>query len=304
MADLPNEEGQRFGFVALVGAPNVGKSTLVNALVRAKVSIVTHKVQTTRMPIRAAYVEGDAQVILVDTPGIFKPARRLDRAMVDSAWSGAGDADAILALIDASKGLTDEDRAVFAKLQAMTKPLILAINKIDRIDHSALLELIATCNDVVSFTETLLISALNGDGVQALREKLADIVPLGFWHYPEDHLSDLPGRMLAAEITREKLFLRVHDELPYALTVETESWSTRKDGSAKIDQVIYVARESHRKIIIGKKGQGLKAVGAAARAEIAELLGHPVHLFLFVKVREKWVDDPNRYREIGLDFPS
>lgn len=303
-AKQANETKKRFGFVALIGAPNAGKSTLINRLVGAKVSIVTHKVQTTRMPIRAAYVDGGSQVLLVDTPGIFAPKRRLDRAMVQAAWAGAGEADMVVVLIDARKGITEEDAAIITRLSDLSGPSFLVVNKIDLVKRDQLLELTAKANALHAFDETFMVSALDGSGVDDLRDALSKTVPPGVWHYPADHLSDLPMRMLAAEITREKLFLRVHDELPYGLTVETEKWESRKDGSAKVDQIVYVARESFKRIILGHKGQVIKSVSMEARKEMAELMGHPVHLFLFVKVRERWVDDPERYRELGLDFSA
>ncbi len=306
MTDQPDvvDTATRFGFVALIGAPNAGKSTLINRLVESKVSIVTHKVQTTRMAIRAAYVDGPAQVILVDTPGIFEPKRRLDRAMVQAAWQGAEDADIIVFLIDARSGLSEADETNLARLAQIARPKFLALNKIDLVQPEMLLGLAERANTLAGFDETFMISAKTGSGVSDLKQAMSRGVPLGVWHYPEDHLSDLPLRMLAAEITREKLFLRVHDELPYALTVETEEWDNRKDGSVRIGQVIFVGREAHRRIVLGHKGQMIKAVSMDARMELADLLGHPVHLFLHIKVRERWVDDPQRYRELGLEFPT
>lgn len=297
-------EGHRFGFVALLGAPNAGKSTLANALAGAKVSIVTHKVQTTRSPVRAVFVEGGAQVVLVDTPGIFEPKRRLERAMVSAAWGQAGDVDIVAFLIDAKKGIGEEEDAVLQRLsEGPDTPKLLILNKVDLVPPETLLPLVKHANGKVAFTETFMISALTHDGVEELRKGLARLVPPGPWHFPEDHLSDLPLRLMAAEITREKLFLRLHQELPYQLTVETESWKQVRDGAVRIEQTVYVQRESQRKIVLGKRGQTIKAVGSEARKEIAQIAEAPVHLFLFVKVRENWADDPERYGEMGLDFP-
>jgi GTP-binding protein Era len=292
------------GFVALIGAPNVGKSTLVNALVGSKVTIVSRKVQTTRALIRGIVVENNAQVILVDTPGIFAPKRRLDRAMVSTAWSGAHDADLVCVLLDARQGLDDEAEAIFAKLTDVAHPKLLVINKIDLVPREKLLALAKAANDRLAFTQTFMISALSGDGVDDLRRTLAAMVPAGPFHYPEDQMSDAPIRQLAAEITREKIFQKLHQELPYRSTVETDSWTERKDGSVRIEQTIFVERESQRKIVLGKGGSAIKSIGAEARKEIAEIIEHPVHLFLFVKVRENWGEDPDRYREMGLEFPS
>lgn len=297
-------EQTRCGFVALIGAPNAGKSTLINALVGSKVSIVSRKVQTTRTQVRGIAMQGDAQIILVDTPGIFKPKRRLDRAMVTSAWGGAGDADVVCLLVDARKGLDEETQAILEKLGEVRQPKLLLLNKIDTIERSKLLELSQMLNGKAKFEATFMISALNGDGIDRLLEDLAGRVKPGPWLYPADQVSDAPLRSLAAEITREKLFERLHDELPYQLTVETESWKDLQDGSARIEQTIYVTRESHRKIVIGEGGRVLKSVGSAARKEIGEAAEQKVHLFLFVKVRENWVDDPERYREMGLEFPK
>ncbi|WP_306119766.1 MULTISPECIES: GTPase Era [unclassified Roseitalea] len=292
----------RSGFVAIIGAPNAGKSTLVNRLVGAKVSIVSRKVQTTRALIRGVAVHGETQIVFVDTPGIFAPRRRLDRAMVSAAWSGARDADLVLVLIDARKGVTEEDEALLTALEDVAQPKWLVLNKVDAIDPPRLLELTSTLNDRMAFARTFMISALKGSGCDDLLDALADAMRPGPWFYPEDQLSDLPERMLAAEITREKLYERLHQELPYASTVETEKWEERKDGSVRIEQVIYVERGSQKKIVLGKGGAAIKAISMAARAEIAELIGRPVHLFLFVKVREGWGDDPERYRAMGLDF--
>ena len=292
------------GFVALIGAPNVGKSTLVNALVGSKVTIVSRKVQTTRALIRGIVVEGHAQIILVDTPGIFAPKRRLDRAMVSTAWSGAHDADLVCVLLDARAGLDAEAEAIFARLADVRHEKILVINKIDLVPREKLLALAKAANDRLAFAETFMISALSGDGVDDLRRALAARVPAGPFHYPEDQMSDAPLRHLAAEITREKIFQKLHQELPYQSTVETDSWSERNDGSVRIEQTIFVERDSQRKIVLGKGGSTIKSIGADARKEIAEILGQAVHLFLFVKVRDNWGEDPDRYREMGLEFPQ
>ncbi|CAO4144726.1 GTPase Era [Methylorubrum thiocyanatum] len=301
--ETPPQE-TRAGFVALIGVPNAGKSTLLNALVGAKVSIVSRKVQTTRALVRGIVMEGDAQVVLVDTPGIFAPKRRLDRAMVHSAWSGAADADAVCLLIDARKGADDEVETILRRLPEVKRPKILILNKIDLIARERLLELVAKLNAMVPFEDTFLISALNGDGVADLRKALAARMPPGPWLYPEDQISDAPLRMLAAEITREKIYDRLHEELPYRSTVETDQWQVRPDGSVRIEQTIFVERESQRSIVLGKGGQTIKAIGQAARIEIAEVAEAKVHLFLHVKVRENWADDPARYREMGLEFPT
>ena len=300
----PSGEDTRCGFVALIGAPNAGKSTLINALVGSKVSIVSHKVQTTRMLVRGIAIEGSAQLIFVDTPGIFAPKRRLDRAMVTTAWSGAHDADLTVLLIDARKGFDDENDAIMNKLADAGGKKILLLNKIDLVEKESLLALAKSANERMTFAATFMVSALNGNGVADLKPWLAGQVPAGPWHYPPDQISDAPLRQLAAEITREKLFARLHQELPYQSTVETESWKQLKDGSIRIEQTIYVERESQRKIVLGKGGQTIKAIGAEARKDIGELAEAPVHLFLFVKVREGWGDDPERYREMGLEFPK
>jgi GTPase len=292
------------GFVALIGAPNVGKSTLVNALVGSKVTIVSRKVQTTRALIRGIVVENNAQIILVDTPGIFAPKRRLDRAMVSTAWSGAHDADLVCVLLDAREGLDEEADAIFARLVDVAHPKILVLNKVDLVPREKLLALAKTANDRLAFAQTFMISARSGDGVDDLRRTLASMVPPGPFHYPEDQMSDAPILHLAAEITREKIFQKLHQELPYSSTVETESWTERKDKSVRIEQTIFVERESQRKIVLGKAGATIKSIGADARKEIAELIEQPVHLFLFVKVRENWGEDPERYREMGLEFPT
>jgi GTP-binding protein Era len=299
------EEGRkRCGFIALIGAPNVGKSTLINALVGTKVAIVSHKVQTTRALLRGIATAGEAQLVFIDTPGIFHPKRRLDRAMVSKAWTGAQDADLVCILIDAKRGLDEEAIALIDRLADVRQPKLLLINKIDLVDKPALLALTQRMNERIAFAATFMISALTGDGVADLKAWLAGHVPAGPWHYPEDQITDAPMRQLAAEITREKLYLRLHQELPYQSTVETDQWTERKDGSVRIEQTIYVERESQRKIVLGKGGQSIKAIGAEARREIAGILEQPVHLFLFVKVREGWGDDPERYREMGLEFPK
>jgi GTP-binding protein Era len=292
------------GFVALIGAPNVGKSTLLNTLVGSKVTIVSHKVQTTRALIRGITIEGRSQLIFVDTPGIFAPKRRLDRAMVTSAWTGAHDADVVGVLIDARKGIDDEADAILGRLADVRRPKFLLLNKIDVVERKSLLVLAQTANERIAFAATFMISALTGDGVGDVKTWLAQHVPPGPWLYPEDQMSDAPLRQLAAEITREKIYRRLHQELPYQSTVETETWKELKDGSIRIEQIIYVERDSQRKIVLGKGGESIKAIGANARKEIAEIVEKPVHLFLFVKVREGWGDDPERYRGMGLEFPK
>ncbi len=294
----------RAGFVALIGEPNAGKSTLLNQMVGAKVSIVTHKVQTTRARIRGVALEGDAQIIFVDTPGLFRPRRRLDRAMVAAAWGGAADADVIVLMIEAHRGVTEGVERILETLTetAEGRTVALAINKIDRVKSGVLLGLSQDLNARFPFAQTFMISAEKGYGVEDLRAWLAGEMPEGPWLYPEDQIADLPMRMIAAEITREKLTLRLHQELPYQLTVETESWEDRKDGSARIEQTVYVARDGHKGILLGKKGETIKAVGQAARAELEEMLDRRVHLFLQVKVRPNWLDEAARYSAMGLDF--
>jgi GTPase len=294
----------RSGFIALIGAPNAGKSTLVNQLVGSKVSIVTHKVQTTRALVRGIVIHDQAQMVLVDTPGIFKPKRRLDRAMVTTAWGGAKDADLILVLIDVEQGIDDEAEVLLESLRDRKRKVILVLNKVDRIEAPMLLELARRANEKVKFDQTFMISALKGYGCKDLLKYLAENLPEGPWYYPEDQISDMPMRMLAAEITREKLYLRLHNELPYSSTVETESWEEKKDGSVRIQQVIYVERDSQKKIVLGHEGQAIKSIGQAARKELMEILEQKVHLFLFVKVRDNWGNDPERYREMGLEFPQ
>jgi GTP-binding protein Era len=294
----------RCGFVSLIGAPNAGKSTLVNALVGAKVSIVTPKVQTTRTLIRGITVEGAAQLIFVDTPGIFAPRRRLDRAMVGTAWRSTQDADLVAVLFDAKKGIENDDDSIIRALGEVRPAKALVLNKVDVVDKPKLLTLADTLNAKATFTATFMISALSGDGVADLKRWFAAQMPEGPWLYPEDEMSDVPLRQLAAEITREQIYLRLHQELPYQSTVETEIWKELKDNSVRIDQTVYVERESQRKIVLGKAGRSIRAIGAAARKEIAAAVERPVHLFLFVKVREGWGDDPERYREMGLEFPK
>lgn len=294
----------RSGFVTLIGAPNAGKSTLVNRLVGTKVSIVTHKVQTTRALVRGIVTEGQTQIVLVDTPGIFKPKRRLDRAMVTTAWGGARDADQVLILLDAQSGMNEAAEALLQSVEKTYQNKILILNKVDRVDPPKLLKLAQAANEKVKFESTFMISALNGSGCKDLLNYLVSKMPYGPWYYPEDQISDMPMRQLAAEVTREKLYLRLHEELPYSSTVETEKWEERKDGSVRIEQVVYVERDSQKKIVLGHKGETIKAIGQSARKEISEILEQPVHLFLFVKVRDNWGNDPERYREMGLEFPN
>ena len=305
MSDAFEGERQtRCGFAALVGAPNAGKSTLLNQLVGAKVSIVSRKAQTTRALVRGIAIAGDAQIVLVDTPGIFQPKRRLDRAMVSSALMGANDADVVALLVDARKGVDEEVLAILDRLGGVRAPKLLVLNKVDLVAREKLLGLTADLNARGHFGETFMISALTGDGVERLRDRLGALMQPSPWLYPEDQLSDAPLRILAAEITREKLYERLHDELPYQSTVETDSWQNQKDGSARIEQTIYVARDGQKKIVIGEGGRTIKAIGQSARREIAEAAEQRVHLFLFVKVRENWADDPERYREMRLEFPK
>jgi GTP-binding protein Era len=304
MSDPGHELERRCGFVALIGAPNAGKSTLLNQLVGAKISIVSRKVQTTRTLVRGIALQGEAQIIFVDTPGIFAPRRRLDRAMVASAWGGANDADVVALLIDARKGLDDEALEILSALEGVKAKRVLILNKIDLVARPSLLELAAAVNEKLAFAETFMISATNGDGVATLKDHLAAMMPAGPWLYPEDQISEAPIRALAAEITREKIFERLHDELPYQSTVETQSWEEKPDGSARVEQTIFVTREGHRKIVLGEGGRTIKAIGMAARKEIAEAAEQKIHLFLFVKVRENWADDPEHYRTMGLEFPK
>ena len=305
MAEVfPSASGSSCGFVALIGAPNAGKSTLLNALVGSKVSIVSRKVQTTRALIRGIAAQGSAQIIFVDTPGIFAPRRRLDRAMVTTAWSGAHEADLVGLLIDARKGLDEEAETIFAKLAEVRAAKALILNKIDLVAKDVLLSLTKAANEKAKFAATFMVSALSGDGVADLKAWLGARMPPGPWLYPADQMSDAPLRQLAAEITREKLFERLHQELPYHSTVETEVWKELRKGDIRIEQTIYVERESQRKIVLGKGGAAIKAIGEAARKEIAEIAEAKVHLFLFVKVREGWGEDPERYRAMGLEFPK
>lgn len=294
----------RAGFVALIGEPNAGKSTLTNWMVGAKVSIVTHKVQTTRARIRGVALEGAAQIVFVDTPGLFQPRRRLDRAMVAAAWGGAADADIVVLLIEAHRGVTEGVERILEGLQeiAQGRKVALAINKIDMVKAEQLLALSKAMNNRFDFVETFMISAEKGHGAADLKTWLGSEMPEGPWLYPEDQIADLPMRMIAAEMTREKLTLRLHQELPYQLTVETESWEERKDGSARVDQMIYVARDGHKGIVLGKGGETIKAVSKAAREDLQEFLGRKVHLFLQVKVRPNWLEEAERYSEMGLEF--
>jgi GTP-binding protein Era len=294
---------RRCGFIGLIGATNAGKSTLINVLVGSKIAIVSHKVQTTRSLLRGIAVDGASQLVFIDTPGLFAPRRRLDRAMVTAAWGAAHDADLVCLLIDAKRGLDDENAQILERLREVRRPKVLILNKVDLVEKLSLLALAAQLNAADTFETTFMVSALTGDGVADLKSWLAARVPEGPWHYPEDQLTDAPLRQLAAEITREQLYRRLHQELPYRSTVETQAWKELKDGSVRIEQTIYVERESQRKIVLGKGGQGIKAIGAEARREIAAAIEAPVHLFLFVKVREGWGDDPERFREIGLEFP-
>lgn len=297
--------GTRAGFVALIGEPNAGKSTLLNRMVGAKVSIVTHKVQTTRARIRGIAIEAQSQIVFVDTPGIFRPRRRLDRSMVKAAWGGASDADIVVLLIEAHRGLTEGAQAIIDRLRdemPRGKPVALAINKIDRVKAEVLLALTQKMNEAFPFAKTFMISAERGYGVDDLRGWLAAEVPAGPWFYPEDQIADSPMRMIAAEMTREKLTLRLHEELPYQLTVETENWEDKPDGSTRIDQIIYVSRDGHKGIVLGNGGETIKSIGTAARAEISAFLDRKVHLFLQVKVRENWQEEAERYSEMGLEF--
>ncbi len=299
------EAMQHCGIVAVVGAPNAGKSTLVNQLVGAKVSIVTHKVQTTRTRLRGIAIEGDSQIVFVDTPGIFTAKRRLERAMVQAAWASVEDADIVLVIHDAGrKQISEETRQVIDGLAKASSEIVLVLNKIDLVKREKLLDLAAELSELGKFSKVFMISALNGDGLRDLKSYLAARMPEGPWLFPEDQLSDSSLRMLAAEITREKLFLNLHQELPYALTVETESWEDFKDGSARVEQTVYVGRPQHKAMCLGKGGKTIRLVRQAAQKEMEEAFGQPVHLFLFVKVRENWIDDPERYRNLGLEFDA
>ncbi len=303
MTSEPSGAPTSCGFVALIGAPNAGKSTLLNQLVGGKVAIVTHKVQTTRSRLRGIITEDQCQIIFVDTPGIFAPRRKLDQAMVEAAWAGAGEADAIALLVDAGSGLDESVESIIGGLEKNSLKAILALNKIDTVPREQLLGLTSALTSRFAFEECFMISALNGDGVADLKAHLAKRMPAGPWLYPEDQMADVPLRQMAAEVTREKLYLRLHQELPYASTVETDQWKELKDGAVRIEQTVFVERDSQKKIVLGKNGRTIKSIGSEARAELRELLGHDVHLFLFVKVRERWGQDPERYRVMGLDFP-
>ena len=294
----------RCGFVALVGAPNAGKSTLLNALVGSKVSIVTAKVQTTRTLIRGIALAGQTQIVFIDTPGIFAPKRRLDRAMVAAALSGASDADLTALLVDAKKGLDDEARAIISKLKEIPHKKLLIFNKIDLVQRDVLLALTHQANELLPFERTFMIAAKSGDGVSDVLEYFAENMPKGPWHYPADEITDVPLRVMAAEITREKLYLRLHEELPYQSTVETDSWKALKDGSVRIEQTVYVERDGQKKIVLGEGGRMIKSISIDARKEISATIEQKVHLFLHVKVREGWGDDPERYRAAGLEFPK
>jgi GTPase len=302
MTTMPPDS--RCGYVAIVGAPNAGKSTLLNRMVGSKVAIVTPKAQTTRSRIVAIAMAPPAQIVFVDTPGIFQPKRRLEQALVNAAWAGAFDADLVVLLVDSDRGVDKDVQLILDGLKRAGRRAILALNKIDAVSKEKLLTLASVINAHGIISDTFMISALTGDGVEDLKAHLARAVPPGPWLYPEDHLTDVPERMLAAEITREKLFMRLHQELPYASTVETVDWQDQADGSARIEQVIYVLRDSQKPIVLGKGGQTIKAIGAAARAELETVLGRRMHLFIEVKVREKWHDEPERYRAMGLEFPK
>lgn len=305
-ADSASSEPQRrCGFVAVLGATNAGKSTLVNALVGVKVSIVSHKVQTTRVPIRGIALEDQSQIVFIDTPGIFNPRRKLDRAMVDAAWGGAEDADAVVLVIDAVKGIDEHTQRIIDKLKTARMHRIAVLNKVDRIeDKGKLLALTGQLDSLLPFDRVFMLSALDGLGVADLRTHLANIVPVGPWHYAEDDVTDVPMRMLAAEITRERIYHWLHQELPYETTVETTDWKTLKDGAARIEQTIFVERDGQKSILLGKGGAMIKKISTEARRAIEEMTEHPVHLFIFVKVRENWGSDPERYREMGLPFPK
>jgi GTP-binding protein Era len=295
-------EPTRCGFCAIIGAPNAGKSTLVNQITGSKVSIVSHKVQTTRARIRAIAMEGRTQIILVDTPGIFKPRRTLDKAMVENAWGGAGDADAVVLLVDGRPGVTDDVRKIIEHLSNIGAKAMLVINKIDLMKREDLLKVAAEFNAAFPFEQTFMVSALNGSGTDDLRKAIAAKMPVGPWLYPENQVADVQLRFMAAEMTREKIYERLHEELPYSSTVETEGWEERKDGSVKIDQVIYVQRDSQKAIVLGKGGKTAKLINQLARAEMEKYFERKVHLFLFVKVRENWTEDKERLRMMGLDI--
>ena len=304
MGEAATNQPTRCGFVALIGATNAGKSTLLNHMVGGKVAIVTHKVQTTRARLRGITSAGASQIIFVDTPGIFQPRRKLDEAMVEAAWTGSDDADVTVLMVDARTGRTKDVDKILTKLAVLKRPAVLALNKTDVAERENLLKLATELNEAVSFDGTFMISAETGDGVEDLKTHLSERMPVSPWLYPEDQMADVPLRQMAAEITREKVFLRLHEELPYASTVETEQWKELRDGSVRIEQVLYVERESQRKIALGKSGQTIKAIGSAAREELQGLLERKVHLFVFVKVRERWGQDPERFQQIGLNFPK
>ena len=298
-------DNRRCGFIAILGATNAGKSTLVNALVGCKVSIVSHKVQTTRVPVRGIAMKGLSQLVFIDTPGIFHPKRKLDQAMVEAAWGGADHADVVLVLIDASKGIDEDSARIIGTFKAARGPRIAVLYKVDRIeDKDRLLALTQHLGTLSTFDRVFMISALDGTGVSDLKTYLAETVPPGPWHYAEDDVTDAPLRMMASEITRERIYHWLHEELPYSTTVETTSWKTLKDGSARIEQTIYVERDGQKSIVLGKNGETIKRISMEARRGIAEIADHPVHLFLFVKVRDNWASDPERYREMGLQFPK
>lgn len=302
MSEGEATEGRRCGFIAIVGAPNAGKSTLVNVLVGTKVTIVSPKVQTTRTRVLGIVMAGTAQVVLVDTPGIFAPKRRLERAMVAAAWTGAADADLIALVVDAARGFDDDTRAILARLKETGREAVLILNKVDLVRREKLLGLAAEMNETGIFARTFMVSALSGDGVGDVLDYLAERMPPGPWLFPEDQISDMPLRLLAAEVTREKVFLRLHQELPYSIHVETEKWEERPDGSARIDQVVYVQRDSQKPIVLGKGGRQIKAIGEAARSELEQLLERRIHLFIHVKVRGNWLEERAAYREMGLDY--
>lgn len=305
MSEDKKAGARRCGFVAIIGATNAGKSTLVNTLVGTKVTIVSHKVQTTRMPIRGIAIEGDSQLVFIDTPGIFTPRRRLDRAMVEAAWGGAKDADVVVLLVDAARGLSEDVEQILAGLKQRAAPHVLVLNKVDLVtDKARLLALVTDLTQRMAFQKVFMISATGGDGVGDLKRFLASAVPEGPWHYPEDDVSDAPLRLLAAEITRERIYKYLHQELPYAITVETTDWKDLKKSAVRIEQTIFVERDGQKRIVLGKGGETIKRISSEARAEISDIVGQTVHLFLFVKVRSGWGADPERYREMGLEFPK
>jgi GTPase len=300
-----NEAPTRCGFIAIIGATNAGKSTLVNALVGAKVTIVSHKVQTTRTQIRGILIQDRSQLVFIDTPGIFRPRRRLDRAMVDAAWGGASDVDTVALLIDSVKGLSDDVLRIVDRLAAEKRPIVVILNKVDKVeDKEKLLKLAASVAARVTVERMFMISALSGSGLADLKAYFAAAAPLGPWHYPEDEISDAPLRWLASEITRERIYHWLHQELPYETTVETTDWADKPDGSVRLEQTIFVARDSQKSIVLGKGGQTIKKISMEARKELTAIVEKPVHLFLFVKVRQSWETDPERYREMGLDYPK